>query len=75
MADPSRKVPENVAGLFYVDRDCDDCSLCVDIADENFRRSEDGWSYVARQPESEAEKQLCIEAMESCPSECIGDDG
>ena len=76
MADKNNKVPENVPGPYYVDEDCDDCSLCNDIAEENFGRSEEeGYSFVKKQPENDEEKALCEEALESCPSESIGNDG
>ncbi len=75
MADKTKKVPENVPGAYYVDEECDDCSLCNDIAEANFGRSDEGWSFVSKQPENDGEKALCEEAMESCPSECIGNDG
>jgi hypothetical protein len=34
-----------------------------------------GYSYVYKQPENEEELELCVEAMEGCPVEAIGDDG
>ncbi len=75
MADKTRKVPDNVPGPFYVDQDCDDCSLCVDIAPDSFLRNSEGWSFVARQPETDDEKSLCDEALDCCPGESIGSDG
>ena len=32
MADPDRKVKENIAGRFYVDETCIDCEACREIA-------------------------------------------
>jgi len=76
MADPTDKVESNVAGPFYVDSQCIDCDLCRQTAPANFERNEEeGYSYVFRQPETEDERALCIEAMEECPVEAIGDDG
>jgi ferredoxin len=75
MADKTRKVPKNVPGPFYVDADCDECGLCVEIAPDNIDRSDEGWSYVVRQPANDEERSLCEEAQESCPTECIGCDG
>ena len=76
MADLEDKNPENVGGLFYVDSQCIDCDLCRETAPANFTREEDeGYSYVFKQPETDEEKELCIEAMEGCPVEAIGDDG
>ena len=51
MAELDRKVPENVAGRFYVDATCIDCDLCRETAPRNFvRQEEDGYSYVHFQP-------------------------
>lgn len=76
MADLEDKNPESVAGKFYVDSQCIDCDLCRETAPENFQRSdEEGYSYVYKQPENEEEKALCMEALEGCPVEAIGEDG
>lgn len=76
MADLEDKNPESVAGKFYVDSQCIDCDLCRETAPDNFQRSDDeGYSYVYKQPENEEEEALCVEAMEGCPVEAIGDDG
>lgn len=76
MADPQDKVPDQVAGAFYVDVNCIDCDLCRQTAPDNFDRNEDeGHSYVKKQPANEAEAQLCRDALEDCPVEAIGDDG
>ena len=37
MADLTQKLPENVAGQFYVDATCIDCDLCRETAPQNFR--------------------------------------
>ncbi len=76
MAERTKKVADSVPGTFYVDRECIDCDLCRETAPENFQRNEDeGYSYVYKQPESDEERVLCKEALESCPVEAIGDDG
>jgi ferredoxin len=76
MADLEDKNPESVAGKFYVDSQCIDCDLCRETAPDNFQRSdEEGYSYVYKQPENEDETALCMEALEGCPVEAIGDDG
>ena len=76
MADREDKNIENIAGKFYVDSQCIDCDLCRETAPSNFMRSEDeGYSYVFKQPENDDELEQCIEAMEGCPVEAIGDDG
>lgn len=76
MADLEDKNPESVAGKFYVDSQCIDCDLCRETAPDNYQRSdEEGYSYVYKQPENEEETALCMEALEGCPVEAIGDDG
>lgn len=76
MADREDKNPENVAGQFYVDSQCIDCDLCRETAPKNFVREEDeGYSYVFAQPTNDEEREQCVEAMEGCPVEAIGEDG
>ena len=76
MADAANKQPENAGGKYYVDDQCIDCDLCRETAPDNFMRNEDGgYSYVFKQPENGEERELCLEAMEGCPVEAIGDDG
>jgi ferredoxin len=76
MADLQNRVPENVAGKYYVDTQCIDCDVCRVTAPGNFEREEaKGYSYVSRQPATPEEQTQCQEAMDSCPVEAIGDDG
>ena len=76
MAELTLKWPENVPGKYYVDEECIDCNLCSEIAPDNFRvNEEEGHDYVYKQPTTGEEEDLCVEAMESCPVEAIGDDG
>ena len=76
MAELSQKVPENVAGRFYVDATCIDCDLCRETAPANFLRLDDeGYSYVVRQPQTPQEEEACVAALEECPVEAIGIDG
>ena len=76
MADLRDKLRDNVQGKFYVDRECIDCDVCRDTSPDNFARNdENGYSYVKKQPETAAELDLCIEALNACPVEAIGDDG
>lgn len=73
MADLNDKNPLNVIGRFYNDLSCIDCGMCPDLAPRLFRRDdEEGFSYVYRQPESEDEVELALQAMEACPTESIG---
>lgn len=76
MADKSDKYDENVKGKFYVDRSCIACDACVTTAPDNFGMDEeDGHAFMIKQPIGEEEDEMCEEAMEGCPVECIGDDG
>lgn len=76
MADISDRNPQNVTGKFYNDNSCIDCDLCRVTAPRTFMRDDDeGLTYVWRQPTTEAELKLAIEAMQHCPTETIGDDG
>lgn len=76
MADRDDKLPENVRGPFYVDGQCIDCDLCRQTAPQNFERNDaEGYSYVIKQPETDAERGLCQEALDECPVEAIGADG
>lgn len=76
MANTDAKLPDNVPGEFYVDDQCIDCDACRAAAPDNFSRNEaKGYSYVSRQPANAEEVKLCIEAMEGCPVDAIGNDG
>lgn len=76
MADPDDKVADNVTGAWYVDSNCIDCDVCRTTAPNNFEANEDeGYSYVSKQPENDEETEAMEEAMESCPTEAIGNDG
>ena len=75
MAAKEDKYEDNVKGKFYVDTECIDCNLCRELAPENFTNLGDGYSYVYKQPENQGEADTCLDAMENCPVEAIGDDG
>ena len=76
MATKEVKYEDNAAGKYYCDTECIDCDLCRETAPENFTRNDDGgYSYVFKQPETQAEADLCADAMDACPVEAIGDDG
>jgi ferredoxin len=76
MADKTAKFSDNVSGKFYVDENCIDCDLCREIAPGFFTRNDDeGHSFVHAQPSSDRDIALCLEAMNDCPVEAIGDDG
>jgi len=76
MADKGDKWPENAPGKFYVDEQCIDCDLCRETAPGFFSRNDDGgYSFVHKQPETEEDIAMAMEALEGCPVEAIGNDG
>lgn len=76
MADKSAKFDQNVNGAFYVDDQCIACDACVMEAPRFFAMNDDeGHAYVKLQPQTEEEKQECLDALEACPVEAIGQDG
>ena len=76
MANKADKWAPNAAGKFYVDQQCIDCDLCRETAPGFFtRHDEGGYSYVHKQPTTEEDVSLCMEALEGCPVEAIGNDG
>ena len=76
MADFNLRHPANVVGKFFVDAQCLDCDLCRETAPNNFRRDDpQGRSYVFRQPSTPEELAQCLESVDGCPHEAIGNDG
>jgi ferredoxin len=76
MADRNDKHPLNAAGRFYNDLSCTDCDLCREIAPAIFKRDdEEALTYVVRQPATDEEEAMAVEALEACPTETIGCDG
>jgi ferredoxin len=76
MANKDAKVSENVSGKYYVDDQCIACGVCEGTAPENFKLNNDGThAFVAKQPENDVEENQVKDAMNSCPSNSIGDDG
>ena len=75
MADIDDKNEKNVPGRFFVDLSCIDCDLCRETAPDYFTRDDDeGNSYVYRQPTTPEGIDLCVEAMEGCPVDAIGEE-
>lgn len=76
MANKSDKHAQNVPGKFYVDSQCIDCDLCRETAPDYFKRDDDGgYSVVFKQPTTQEGIDQCMEALQGCPVEAIGDDG
>jgi len=71
MADPKRKVPENIEGEFFVDQTCIDCDTCRQLAPEVFAESTQ-YSYVHAQPQDADQRRAAIRALLACPVGSIG---
>jgi glyoxylase-like metal-dependent hydrolase (beta-lactamase superfamily II)/ferredoxin len=71
MADPRRRLPQNVPGDFFVDDTCIDCDTCRRIAPATFR-DHGGRSSVYRQPTSAADRAHALKALVACPTASIG---
>jgi len=71
MADPRRRVPENVPGDFFVDTTCIDCDACRQIAPAVVGEARET-SYVQTQPVSEPDRRAALHALLSCPTGSIG---
>lgn len=76
MATVSDRLSNNIAGKYYVDSTCIDCDQCRVQAPDFFARDEDtGMSFVKRQPANDEETTLMEEALNSCATASIGNDG
>ena len=78
MADSRLKTKGNAPGKYYVDKECIACDACTLAAENHFQLKTDEeppFAFVSKQPQNKEEEEACIEAMESCPVEAIGDDG
>ncbi|HEX8458802.1 MAG TPA: MBL fold metallo-hydrolase [Pyrinomonadaceae bacterium] len=71
MASVAKRLPENVAGDFYVDSTCIDCDACRQIAPATFR-DQGEQSVVYRQPETADETMRALLALVACPTASIG---
>jgi glyoxylase-like metal-dependent hydrolase (beta-lactamase superfamily II)/ferredoxin len=71
MANPAKRVPENVAGEFFVDSTCIDCDTCRQIAPKIFGEAAES-AFVSRQPRTAAERRATWHAVVSCPTGSIG---
>src|SRR5881227_3382702 len=76
MANPRKRVPENVPGDFFVDSTCIDCDACRQIAPAVFAEAAET-SYVHTQPVSAGDRRIALRALLACPTGsigCLGDD-
>jgi len=71
MANVALRLPENVAGDFFVDSKCIDCDACRQIAPEIFAE-DDEYSIVYQQPQSAQETKRALMALVACPTGSIG---
>ncbi|HWA25903.1 MAG TPA: ferredoxin [Lacunisphaera sp.] len=75
MATLSDRLPTNVAGRFFVDSSCIDCDQCRTDSPELFARDTDnGTSYVKRQPVTPEEFAEMQAAINNCATSSIGDE-
>ncbi len=82
MANKDMKHGSNIAGAWYCTDPDDDngegciaCNVCYTGAPDFFAEDDDGNAYVKKQPETDDEKELCMEQLEACPVNSIGNDG
>src|SRR5215212_1965786 len=76
MADPRKRVPENVPGDFFVDSTCINCDACRQIVPAVFGET-GATSYVHTQPVAPADRRRALQALLACPTGsigCLGDD-
>lgn len=82
MSNNERKHRNNVSGKFYcTDKNdekqmgCIGCDLCYTNVPEFFAQDAEGFAYVARQPMSPEEIDICMEQLTKCPVNSIGCNG
>ena len=71
MANVALRLPENVAGDFFVDSTCIDCDACRQIAPRTFAEVGD-FSIVFHQPENTEQTKRALMALVACPTGSIG---
>jgi glyoxylase-like metal-dependent hydrolase (beta-lactamase superfamily II)/ferredoxin len=71
VADPRKRVPENVGGDFFVDSTCIDCDTCRQLAPSVFGQAADT-SFVKAQAVTPADRRHALHALVCCPTGSIG---
>jgi glyoxylase-like metal-dependent hydrolase (beta-lactamase superfamily II)/ferredoxin len=71
MANPNKRVPENLSGDFFVDSTCIDCDACRQIAPSVFGEGT-ATSFVKKQPSGTPERRQALQALLACPTGSIG---
>jgi len=74
VARSQKRLPENVAGDFFVDSTCIDCGTCRHIAPEVFAEGRE-FSFVYEQPAADPLIRKATQAMLACPTGSIGTAG
>jgi len=74
LANPRKRVQENVPGDFFVDSTCIDCDTCRQIAPSVFGQASTT-SFVKSQPTAESDRRVALQALLACPTGSIGDLG
>lgn len=74
MANLTKRVPEDVAGDFFVDTTCIDCDTCRQVAPAVFAEGP-GHAFVHHQPTRAEERRHALYALVSCPTGSIGCQG
>lgn len=71
MADIRKRLPNNVAGEFFVDSTCINCDACRQLAPDTFDEAGD-FSFVYAQPRTEEQRRSALRALLACPTGSIG---
>ena len=71
MANPKKRLPQNVAGEFFVDSTCINCDACRQLAPATFADSGE-YSFVFAQPRTAEEQRQAVHALLACPTGSIG---
>jgi ferredoxin len=68
----AKRLPGNAAGKYFTTEECDGCAYCAAVAPALFDFDKLTNTYfVARQPRTDAERDVVLEAMEDCPLDAI----
>jgi glyoxylase-like metal-dependent hydrolase (beta-lactamase superfamily II)/ferredoxin len=74
MANPKKRLPNNVPGDFFVDSTCINCDTCRQLAPAIF--GDDGeYSFVELQPQNPIQSREALRALLACPTQSIGTTG
>ncbi len=71
MANPKKKVLENIEGEFFVDSTCINCDTCRQLAPALFEDAGET-SFVQAQPQTPEEFRAALQSLIACPTGSIG---